>query len=398
MKRILIYFLILLIAVWLGLKIQADPGYVLIVYRSLSIETTLWFAILGLIIVFLVIYFLLRVLHISRILPKRLLLWLHKQSEQKAIRLTNTGIFKLADNDWSQAEKLLIKAARVLSNPLLNYVKAAYAADQQRAYRRRDSYLSRAYAVDKDAEMFIGIVQAKMQLKSHQFEQALATLKRLYEIKPNHKIILKLLKEVYFELHDWQMLKDLLKPLERRDVLSEQNFYELKVKVYSELLQESFIGDDLQNVQKFWRKIPKDLYNNDVLVGLYAKYLASHHLEIQAEQLIYDALSRNWSPRLLDIYPKIISEQPVKQLALVEKWLRSHSDDANLLLCLGRMCKNLELWGKARNYLEKSIRLNPKAETYLELGEVIEKYGVNEEKAASECYRKGLALLAAIKN
>jgi len=390
MRRLLLYFLILLLAVWIGLKIQADPGYVLVIYRNTSIETTLWFALLSVILGFLLLYFLMRIIHTSRILPKTILIWWHKRSEQKALKITNIGVFKFAEEKWDSAERLLIKAARDLSNPFMNYIKAAYAAQKQAAYRRRDTYLSKACESEKKAEFYVGIMQAKMQFSGKQLEQALATLKRLQEIKPHHRTVLKLLKEIYLTLNDWQNLKNLLSDLKRYHVLPKADFDTLKQTVYLELLRTGCSQNPPEIIHNMWEKLPKDLMDNPALVFCYAKYLIKNNLMSTAEKLVYQTLKKEWSANLLALFPETINKHRAHKLATIEKCLDSHPNDANLLLCLGRICKKQELWGKARKYFEDSIQLSPSAQAYLELGEVLEKYGTDEQQSACECYRNGL--------
>ena len=61
-----------------------------------------------------------------------------------------------------------------------------------------------------------------------------------------------------------------------------------------------------------------------------------------------------------------------------------------LLLCLGRLSLRNRLFGKARDYLQSSLQIEPRSETYRELGQLLEQ--LNETQAALDCYRKGLAL------
>lgn len=52
MIRILIIFIVLLASVWLGIQLNRDPGYILIAINQWTIETTLWVAIIGVILAF----------------------------------------------------------------------------------------------------------------------------------------------------------------------------------------------------------------------------------------------------------------------------------------------------------------------------------------------------------
>ncbi|TAM23620.1 MAG: tetratricopeptide repeat protein, partial [Rhodanobacter sp.] len=60
-----------------------------------------------------------------------------------------------------------------------------------------------------------------------------------------------------------------------------------------------------------------------------------------------------------------------------------------LLLALGRMCVRLKLWGKARQYLERSIALAPSAGAWEALGDACADQG--DATQAQRCYRNALA-------
>ena len=79
-----------------------------------------------------------------------------------------------------------------------------------------------------------------------------------------------------------------------------------------------------------------------------------------------------------------------KQLAQAESWLSSHSDDAQLQLCLGRLAAREKLWGKARDYFENSYKLERSAEVCAELGRLLA--GLGEPKVSAAYYREGLLM------
>ena len=62
MRKLLLLLLVLLLSVWLGLQIAADPGYALFTYRGWSIEIPLWLAFLSDLLLFLVLYGLIRLI------------------------------------------------------------------------------------------------------------------------------------------------------------------------------------------------------------------------------------------------------------------------------------------------------------------------------------------------
>lgn len=52
MTRIIIALVVLLVAIVMGIQLSHDPGYLLIAINHWTIETTLWFAILGILLCF----------------------------------------------------------------------------------------------------------------------------------------------------------------------------------------------------------------------------------------------------------------------------------------------------------------------------------------------------------
>ena len=63
MKRFIFYLFLLLAAVWLGLKIKADPGYALFAYQHWTVEMPLWFAGFLIFLTYLAFYALTRLLY-----------------------------------------------------------------------------------------------------------------------------------------------------------------------------------------------------------------------------------------------------------------------------------------------------------------------------------------------
>ncbi|MGH8675315.1 MAG: heme biosynthesis protein HemY, partial [Burkholderiales bacterium] len=62
------------------------------------------------------------------------------------------------------------------------------------------------------------------------------------------------------------------------------------------------------------------------------------------------------------------------------------SNDAQLLATLGRLCAQVELWGKARNFLEASLSFDESRSAHLELARLGERLGQGEN--AQRHYRR----------
>ena len=65
----------------------------------------------------------------------------------------------------------------------------------------------------------------------------------------------------------------------------------------------------------------------------------------------------------------------VKQIERAERWLSAQSSDASLLFALGQLCVRQDLWGKAQNYLDASISIEPTPVAHLAAAQLHQKLG-----------------------
>lgn len=382
MKRIIICFLALLFSVWLGIIMYHNPGYVLVSYQNWSIETSLWFAVVALAVLFLLFYMLLRFSSGVRSVTIRIKQWISNRRKRKARAQTTQGLYDFVEGNWKLAEKKLVRAAKYSDMPLINYLAAAFMAQRQCALARRDNYLLLAQKADTEHPIVVGLTQAQLQSSNQQWEEALATLQRLHQLRPKNAFILQLLEQAHLELKDWIGLKTLLPILRKRHAFSIEEINQLELRVYSELL---LLGKTNNTVEIKWNELPRYLQKQPALVAIYAEYLLANNKIEEAEDVLKMVLHKSLDKQLLELYAVLPSNNPIKKIARAEKWLKENPENTALLLCLGRICKQQKLWGKARQYLEKSMRLGATPAVYSELGQIMETQ--NDLRGALELYK-----------
>ena len=133
---------------------------------------------------------------------------------------------------------------------------------------------------------------------------------------------------------------------------------------------------------------------NDELTIEYIEALRADKKHEKASSLIINLVDKKWNSNLVRQFGLLKFKDPNKALKRAEKWTEQHTDDANLYLTLGRLCKHAKLWGKSKAYFESSLSRKPLAETYAELAALHEQ--LNELKEANRCTKKGLMLAAKI--
>lgn len=393
MQRFIWILLVLVLSVWLGIQIAADPGYALFYYRHWSVEMPLWFAIVVLILILFVLYCVLRFFDGISSSIYRIKNWLRWRRKNKSYNKTNKGLVDLIEGNWRSAEYYLLDGIPQSNAPLINYLAAAKAAHEQGAYDKRDAYLKKAHDVAPHAELAIGLTQAQLQLSQGQLEQALATLDRLRQIAPKNSYVLKLLQKLYIRLADWNALLNLLPLLRKAKLINAEQLEKLERKCYQELLQAAASkSEKLAAIHQVWRNIPKKLQRDPTLVALYVKELIAFPLMAdEANALINKIMKKTWDKELARLYGLLITNDPSKQLACAEAWHKYYGQQAVLLLTLGRLSTRCQLWGKARSYFEESIKLEANPETYFEYGKLLEQLG--ELNSASHQYQEGLLLI-----
>jgi len=367
----------------------SGPGYVVFSFSEYTLETSFIFAAGIVALSFFVFYYFVRV--ISRIfsLPSYMSnRHLYRKSERSKNALIK-GLIEMSEGRFEQAEKILTKHADQSDTSLLNYLMAARAAQQLAAYDRRDEYLRLAHESTPSADIAIGLTQAELQLSHRQFEQALATLNHLASVSPKHGYVKKLQARTYQQLEDWEHLNWALEGVKKLKVMNAEEFEKIETESFIGLMKSTIKQVDGDKSERIWQQLPKILKRNIELNYLYTSYLHSVRKDDEAEVLLRNFLSDSWDNELALLYSDLQVSNSKRQLETAETWLHSHPRNETLLLVLGKLSIKCEFWGKAKNYLETSISLQPLAEAYLVLAQLLEEKMESPEDA-QKLYRLGL--------
>lgn len=383
--------LLILILIAFGVAVAAaqivtttGPGYVLISLQDWAIELSLTMFVAIVVVGFIVLYLALRLLAGLWKTPKKVGRWNQNRLKTKAQRDQAHGMMELIEGNWPKAEKRLLRHLGHTETPLLNYLGAAHAAQEQGDLDKRDEYLAKAQEVDPDQTLAIALTQAKLQYQTGQLAQSRKTLRRLRSLAPNNKRILTLFIRVCQELEDWGGLLEALPTAKKLGVLSPEDLEQVKHYAGRRLLTSNS-EDKLPTV---WESFNRELKKDPKLIAAYAERLIELKQMDKCEALLRKALRQKWDDQLVRLYGRVRASDPANQLKTAEKWATQHAKDPNLMLTLARLCMANELWGKARSYLETAIANNGPAEAYQELGRLLEQLG--EPNKALTYYRKGL--------
>jgi HemY protein len=185
---------------------------------------------------------------------------------------------------------------------------------------------------------------------------------------------------------DLRRARDALAPLQKSGALGARGYAALEIQVLSATINAAPDGATLNAL---WSQLPKAQRRVPAIIDAYARRAAAFGLILPAMDEVESAMRREWSPLLIETYGALAGEDIEARLQRAEGWLDAHPNDANLLLTLGRMCVRLKLWGKAHQYLSRSLALVPTGAAWEASGDAFA--GQGDLGDAQRCYRNALA-------
>lgn len=365
----------LLLGAWLAPPLGEDPGYVLIRFQGWAFESTAVALALSVIVAYGLV---------------RLALWLLRMPG-RAVRgavqgrresRLERGLLAYAEGRWSRAERLLADGAPGSADPAAHYLAAARAAHSRDDDDARERYLVLAEQEGGRSRFAVELTRAELLLADGDAAAAAALLESLHRERPRNARVLDLEARCRRALGDWAGLRRLVPAMRRADLLDDAGAGEVAREAATAEMAET---NDPDALDAAWSSLTRAQQKDPALVRVYAERAFELGRGPAVTGLVEKTLRRQWDERLVALYGRLPHGDAGAALKKAEGWLRDHPDDPALMLTLGRLCRRAELWGKAREYLERSLALGADAEAYRDLGELREREG--DTAGAMACYR-----------
>lgn len=367
--RWLIWILVLgALATGVTLLARLNTGYVLIALPVHRIELSLNFALVLLVLAFVLGYLLLRLLITAVELPGRVARFRAARRRETAHGTLIDALREFFAGRYARAEKLVNQAVALGEPGDLGAIIAARAAHELREPGRRDAYLAKLITDPARPDAAAAISAAQMLLDERRPEDALAAL----AVLPNkHTAALRLELRARQRIGQWDQVPVLIDQLEKRGVFSVEQADAERRHAWRQLIQRK--SADARELAATWKRVP-DRYSRDTAVaGAAATAFLGLGQHAEAAVVIERSLDLEWDSGLVHLYGECGSTDSLRQIEHAERWLKAHRTDAALLLALGRLCALQQLWGKAQSYLEASVALEPTYAAHLELAQLHER-------------------------
>ena len=360
--------------------LAADPGYILLRMRGISVETSVLFALVATVLI-----------AVSILLAARLLRWPARGAARIRLRrqqrLLGKGLVDLDEGRYLQAERRLTKAARTPETHGPALLAAARAAQARGDEGRAAQLLGDA---DNGCHPATIVLRARFLMEDGNSAQALQLLKT--EVEHNHlpPAAWPILIEAALQQGDLATALAALAPLARSNLLPGPEHDALELRVMAAALATA---RDAAQLRRRWMRLPRARRREPRLISAFAQRAAALGEMLPAMDAIQSALKKQWDDSLARVYGELGPTQISTRTRTAESWLDDHPDSQGLLLGLGRMCVQQSLWAKGEQYLRRALAIADSATAWELLGDCLR--GDGDSKGACLCYVNALRIARA---
>jgi HemY protein len=376
--KFLVWLLALFVAA-VALTLAAhNPGYVQLVYPPYRMEMSLTFFVLALLALFVAAYLAVRLLSAAVQLPAYVRAFREERARSKGRAAMMEALTAFFEGRYAAAEKAAVRAMELGEQSGLNPIVAARAAHELREFDKRDAYLADAESKTVGEATMRLMAKTEFQLDQKQPQSALSSLKELDAAAGRRHVgALTLELKAQQQANNWDAVLELATHLEKRNAIDATLAMQLRQQAWLEKLRTQ--AHDIASLRTLWKTVPGEFKRRPKIATVAVQGFLRFHDPVSASRLLAESLNAQWDTGLVALYGDCYSDDIVAQIDQAERWLKIHTDDAGLLLALGKLCLQQGLWGKAQSYLDASISLSPSRAAYTALGQLAEKLDKKED-------------------
>lgn len=378
--RLMLWALVLFaISAAVVLAAYYNSGTVLFTVPPYTVELAFNIFIIGSLLAFIVFYYMVRVM-----------IGLLNVRASKAQQFMLSGLNAFLETRFDQAQKAAEKAFRLADAPdikAINAVIAARSAHRQGKVAQRDQLLSAIAGQRADTDALRLITEAELKLEEGRYTEALTALQALYSTGGwQSTAVLQLELKIQEMLQNWDAVLDLVDMLSKRRSANQSLISSLRHTAHLQNIKK--YSTDFELLKKYWQEFSSEDKQDSQFAAAAASSFMVLGDHTWAQKIIEHNLDKQPDTTLFRLYADCRSGSVSWQIQHAEKWLIKYPNNAELLLTLGKLCAYGELWGKAQNYLEASLSIEPSYTAHLALAQLNEQLG--EQTSANEHYRQGL--------
>lgn len=337
MIRALFLMLLLLAGLIAGPYLSGKQGYVRIETTNHIIEMSLTTLVIFFVISLAVVYSIEAAINRFCNLSNNTYSWFSRRKRVKAQKQTLEGLMRMDEGDYSKAEKLIGKNAKHSDEPVLNFIKAAEAAQQRGDEFSANRYLIQATEIAGTDSLILEIARTRILLQQNKLPAARSSVDSLLIMASRNKEVLKLAVDIYLKSKAYQALDNILEQVEKSGLYSAEEFEKLQRRVEDGLLDEKMNEDGVDGLLDWWDEQPrKRRHDSYVKLGLIRRLIDANDHESAYELMLelVKTLDDDNSPLTQGLFKQISRLQPEdnsKLVKMVSKWAKSANPTAQCL-------------------------------------------------------------------
>jgi len=337
MIRALFLMLLLLAGLIAGPYLSGKQGYVRIETTNHIIEMSLTTLVIFFVISLAVVYSIEAAISRFCNLSNNTYSWFSSRKRVKAQKQTLEGLMRMDEGDYSKAEKLIGKNAKHSDEPVLNFIKAAEAAQQRGDEFSANRYLIQATEIAGTDSLILEIARTRILLQQNKLPAARSSVDSLLIMASRNKEVLKLAVDIYLKSKAYQALDNILEQVEKSGLYFAEEFEKLQRRVEDGLLDEKMNEDGVDGLLDWWDEQPrKRRHDSYVKLGLIRRLIDANDHESAYELMLelVKTLDDDNSPLTQGLFKQISRLQPEdnsKLVKMVSKWAKSANPTAQCL-------------------------------------------------------------------
>lgn len=368
-----------------------NEGYALLVWPPYRIQISLNLLIVLLVGGFAAIYALTRLVARTMALPRAVQRYRQRIGRERAAQAIYDAVRLRIEGRFGQALKQATAAYEAGESRGLAALLAARAAHSLRDETRYRYWLGKVAEQGEEMRLARLMTEAKLAVEDRRFDDAAESLAELQVGGQRHIAALRLALRTAQAKGDWVEAVRVVRQLVKVKALTPELAEPIKRRAHQEGLKQR-AGDALA-INTYWQDVPRDEQRDPRLVASLARALIAAGDGSGAQKAIETQLALGWDTALAGIYGRCEGGEVRSRLAKAEDWLTRNPRDPQLLLTLGRLCVQSQLWGKAESYLEASLAIEPGWEAHVELAHLAERISRTDDanrhyRAAAELSRR----------
>ena len=359
MKQLLSFLLVVVVAVAITLMAQGNASKVLIFFGQYRIDMSLNFAVIAILLLFLVLYVTMRAWRASSQLPGKFKEYWMNRKQNALLKANTQGLIALITGDEQGANKALNQACKTGIETDLSYLIRAMSAIQADRYDVAEEILNQEKAEVGEHSHALVVLRGKVALSKQDFSGALSMLEAMDPVAAKLPQLQRLRMLALMGLCRWQDALVQYRACVAVSALTNSEKNEALLRIYAGLGENA--GQDAAKMQEVLSNAkPVELENMGVLRVLATGLLRSG-LVTAARTLLETALHQNYNRDLLPIYHQVAVLEPREALPKVELLLTQQPCDLRLLELAADVCEREQLWGKAISRFEAVYAKQPSA-------------------------------------